>query len=55
MKDSQLLKRLSPKHIKRVQEIAGTILYYYQVTEPMPLAALSSLSAQQSNTTDATK
>ena len=55
VKDKHIAKKLSPKQIKRIQEIVGTILYYCRVTEPMPLVALSALTNQQSKATEATK
>jgi hypothetical protein len=44
---------LSPKKIKRVQDIAGTLFYYAQAVDPILLAALSSIAARQSNGTRA--
>jgi hypothetical protein len=40
---------LSPKEIKRVQDIVGTLLYYAQAVDPTLLAALSAIAACQSN------
>ena len=54
-KESPSLKWLSSKDIKYIEEIIGTILYYYCVTNPMPLVALSSITSQQSKVTDATQ
>lgn len=54
VKDIPAAKKLSPKQIKRIQEIVGTILYYCRVTDPMGLVALSSLTHQQSKATEAT-
>ena len=54
MKDIPAAKKLSPKQIKRMQEIVGTILYYCRVTDPMVLVALSSLTHQQSKATEDT-
>jgi hypothetical protein len=44
---------LSPKEIKRVQDIVGTLLYYAQAVDPTLLAALSAIAARQSNGTRA--
>jgi len=43
-KNTPISKKLSPKQIKRIQEIVGTILYYWRVKDPIPLIALSSLT-----------
>jgi hypothetical protein len=42
---------LSPDAIKRVQDIAGTLLYYKRGVNPMLLTALSSITACQANGT----
>jgi hypothetical protein len=44
---------LSPAELKGVQDIVGTLLYYAQAVNPMLLAALSAIAAQQSNGTQA--
>ncbi len=44
---------LSPKEIKCVQDIIGTLLYYAQAVDPTLLAALSAIAAHQSNGTKA--
>jgi hypothetical protein len=44
---------LSPAELKRVQDIVGTFLYYVRVVDPMLLAALSAIAAQQSSGTQA--
>ncbi len=40
---------LTPKEIKHVQDIIGTLLYYARVVDPTLLATLSAIAAQQSN------
>jgi hypothetical protein len=40
---------LSPKEIKCVQDIVGTLLYYARAVVPTLLAALSAIAAHQSN------
>jgi hypothetical protein len=42
---------LTPKDIKRVQDIIDTLLYYAQAVDPTLLAALSTIASQQSNGT----
>ncbi len=42
---------LTPKVIKCVQDIVGTLLYYAQAVDPTLLSALSEVAAQQSNGT----
>ncbi len=37
---------LSPKEIKRIQDIFGTLLYYAQAVDPTLLAALSAIEAR---------
>ncbi len=44
---------LSPKEIKRVQDIVRALLYYAQAADPTLLAALSAIAACQSNGTRA--
>ena len=50
--NKQPLPKLSQHQIKRIQEIIGTCLYYCQVTEPLPLVALSTVQSQQAEATD---
>ena len=38
---------LTPKLIKHIQDIIGTLLYYAQVVDPTFLTALSAIAAQQ--------
>jgi hypothetical protein len=40
---------LTPKEIKRVQDIVGTLLYYARAVDPTLLATLSAITAQQAN------
>ncbi len=42
---------LTPKEIKRVQDIIGTLLYYARAVDPTFPAALSAIAASQSNGT----
>jgi hypothetical protein len=42
---------LTPKEIKRIQDIVGTLLYYAQAVDSTLLAALSAIAACQSNGT----
>jgi hypothetical protein len=42
---------LTPKEIKHIQDIIGTLLYYVQAVDPTLLAALSAIAACQSNNT----
>jgi hypothetical protein len=44
---------LTPKEIKRIQDIVGTLLYYGQAIDPTLLATLSAIAAHQSNGTQA--
>jgi hypothetical protein len=44
---------LSPKEIKRIQDIVGKLLYYAQAGDPTLLATLSAIAAPQSNGTRA--
>ena len=44
---------LNKAEIKRVQGIVGTLLYYGRAVEPTLLAALSTITSQQSNGTKA--
>jgi hypothetical protein len=44
---------LSPKKIKRVQDIIGTLLYYARAVDPALLATLKAIAAHQSNDTRA--
>jgi hypothetical protein len=44
---------LSPKEIKHIQDIVGTLLYYAQAVDPTLLAAISAIAACQSNGTRA--
>jgi hypothetical protein len=44
---------LLPTELKQVQDIIGILLYYAQAVDPMLLAALSTIAAQQSNGTQA--
>jgi hypothetical protein len=44
---------LTPKEIKHVQDIVGTLLYYGRLVDPTLLAALSAIAAQQANGTQA--
>jgi hypothetical protein len=44
---------LTPKEIRRVKDIVGTLLYYAQAVDPTLLAALSAIAAHQSNGTRA--
>jgi hypothetical protein len=44
---------LSPKEIKLIQDIVGTLLYYAQAVDPTLLATLSVIAARQSNGTRA--
>jgi hypothetical protein len=44
---------LSPKEIKCVQDIIGTLLYYAQAVDPTLFTALSAIAAHQSNSTRA--
>jgi hypothetical protein len=44
---------LSPTELKRVQDIVGTLLYYARAVNPTLLATLSTITAQQSNSTQA--
>jgi hypothetical protein len=46
-------QQLTPKEIKRVQDIVNTLLYYAQAVDPTLLAALSTIASQQSNSTRA--
>jgi hypothetical protein len=45
---------LTPKAIKRVQQITGTLLYYARAVDSTILVALGTIAAQQSNGTMAT-
>jgi hypothetical protein len=42
---------LTPKAIKCIQDIVGTLLYYARAVDPTLLAALSAIAARQSNGT----
>jgi hypothetical protein len=42
---------LTPKEIKHIQDIVGTLLYYAQAVDPTLLATISSIAAQQANCT----
>ncbi len=42
---------LTPKEIKHVQDIVGTLLYYPRAVDPTILAKLSAIAAQQANGT----
>jgi hypothetical protein len=42
---------LTPKEIKRIQDIVGTLLYYARAVDPTLLAALSAIATCQSNST----
>jgi hypothetical protein len=42
---------LTPKEIKRIQDIVRTLLYYVQAVGPALLTALSAIAACQSNDT----
>ncbi len=42
---------LTPKEIKRIQDIVGTLLYYAGAVDPTLIATLSAIAAQQSNGT----
>jgi hypothetical protein len=42
---------LTPKEIKHIQDIVGTLLYYVRVVDPTLLAALSANAARQTNGT----
>jgi hypothetical protein len=42
---------LTPKEIKHVQDILGTLLYHAQVVDPTLLAAISAIAAEQANST----
>jgi hypothetical protein len=44
---------LTPKEIKRVQDIVGTLLYHAQAVDLALLAALSAIAARQVNSTQA--
>jgi hypothetical protein len=44
---------LSPKEIKRVEDIVGTLLYYARAVDPTLLTTLSAIAACQSNGTRA--
>ncbi len=44
---------LTPKEIKCIQDIVGTLLYYARAVDPTHLAALSAIAAQQANNTQA--
>jgi hypothetical protein len=44
---------LTPKGIKHIQDVVGTLLYYAQVDNPTLLAALSAITARQANGTQA--
>ncbi len=44
---------LSPAELKQVQDSVGTLLYYTQAVDPTLLAALSAITVQQSNGTQA--
>eukprot|EP00957_Ditylum_brightwellii_P093458 7117685-Ditylum_brightwellii.AAC.1 len=41
--------------IKRVQDIVGTLLYYFRVVDPMLAAALSIIASQQANASKKTE
>ena len=45
---------LPPKQINRIQQVIGTFLYYTIVVDVTMLAALGTLSSQQSKATDKT-
>jgi hypothetical protein len=45
------LAPLSPEHIKRVQKIIGSLLYYAQASNNKLLVALNAISAQQAKAT----
>ncbi len=47
------IQHLTPKKIKCVQDIIGTLLYYARAVAPTLLAALSAIAARQSNGTGA--
>ena len=47
--------KLSADEIKRVQNIVGTLLYYARAVDCTLAAALSTISSQQANGTEATK
>ncbi len=42
---------LTPKEIKRVQDIVGTLLYYARAVDPTLLTALSTIAAKKANGT----
>ncbi len=44
---------LTPKEIKHIQDIVGTLLYYARVVDPTLLAALSAIATQQTFSTQA--
>jgi hypothetical protein len=46
---------LPPDHIKRIQQIIGTVLYYARAVDIMTLVPLSSIASDQTKSTTATK
>ena len=52
-KDPDTSPKLSPKQIKHIQQVVGTLLYYSRAVDPTLAAALSTIASQQANGTQA--